>query len=208
MSLSRRSTPNAPLFTGTTQLRGTRYPVRRGLPARGIQSRCGTGILAAVGAGASGADSPVQVFWGALDLACTRSRGGPPPCIREEPPTARTGLWPRDIRASSCGSWPGGGKEGAFYSYAYPEPDGFRAHPVEPDTACFSEESNEFLLLTKPCALQMIPTARSRGSFRPLTRRLPISATGTAMLLKTIRTICRHSPPPKLACALRSSARK
>jgi hypothetical protein len=47
---------------------------------------------------------------------------------------------------SSSGFWPGGGKEGAFYSYAYPEPDGFRAHPVEPDTAYFSEESNEFLL--------------------------------------------------------------
>ena len=26
---------------------------------------------------------------------------------------------------SSCGFWPGGGEEGAFYAYAYPEPDGF-----------------------------------------------------------------------------------
>ena len=47
---------------------------------------------------------------------------------------------------SSCGSWPGGGKKGAFYSYAYPEPEGFSAHRVEPDAAYFSHELNEFLL--------------------------------------------------------------
>jgi Family of unknown function (DUF5996) len=47
---------------------------------------------------------------------------------------------------SSCGFWPGGGKEGAFYSYAYPEPEGFSARPVEPDAAYFSDEYKEFLL--------------------------------------------------------------
>jgi hypothetical protein len=47
---------------------------------------------------------------------------------------------------SSCGFWPGGGKEGAFYSYAYPEPEGFSAHRVEPDTAYYSDEIKEFLL--------------------------------------------------------------
>ncbi len=26
---------------------------------------------------------------------------------------------------SSCGFWPGGGDEGAFYAYAYPQPDGY-----------------------------------------------------------------------------------
>ena len=33
---------------------------------------------------------------------------------------------------SSCGFWPGGGDEGAFYAYAYPEPDGFADYPVGP----------------------------------------------------------------------------
>ena len=47
---------------------------------------------------------------------------------------------------SSCGFWPGGGVEGAFYSYAYPEPEGFSTHRVEPDTAYFSDEHKEFLL--------------------------------------------------------------
>jgi Family of unknown function (DUF5996) len=39
-----------------------------------------------------------------------------------------------------------GRQRGRVLLVAYPEPDGFRAHPVEPDTAYFSEESNEFLL--------------------------------------------------------------
>ena len=33
---------------------------------------------------------------------------------------------------SSCGFWPGGSEEGSFYSYAYPEPDGFEAWPIRP----------------------------------------------------------------------------
>lgn len=47
---------------------------------------------------------------------------------------------------SSCGFWPGGGKEGAFYSYAYPAPDGFADYPIEPATAYFSSEFQQFLL--------------------------------------------------------------
>ena len=52
------------------------------------------------------------------------------------------GLLPR---ARSCGFWPGGGEEGAFYAYAYPEPDGFsdragqpsRGRPTAPDAGQF-----------------------------------------------------------------------
>jgi len=47
---------------------------------------------------------------------------------------------------SSCGFWPGGGKEGAFYSYAYPEPGGFSAYRVEPAAAYYSDELKEFVL--------------------------------------------------------------
>jgi len=47
---------------------------------------------------------------------------------------------------SSAGYWPGGGGEGAFYSYAYPEPDGYRDAPVGPAGAYYSEELGEFLL--------------------------------------------------------------
>lgn len=47
---------------------------------------------------------------------------------------------------SSCGFWPGGGEEGAFYSYAYPAPDGFAEAPVGPDGAFYSADFQQFLL--------------------------------------------------------------
>ena len=49
---------------------------------------------------------------------------------------------------SSAGFWPGSGAIDypAFYSYAYPEPAGFRTTPVRPDAAFFSEALGEFVL--------------------------------------------------------------
>jgi len=47
---------------------------------------------------------------------------------------------------SSCGYWPGGADEGVFYSYAYPEPAGFRGQVVEPPEAHFDEALGEFVL--------------------------------------------------------------
>ncbi|OZM70209.1 hypothetical protein CFN78_26170 [Amycolatopsis antarctica] len=92
--------------------------------------------------------SPVHFFWGAMDLACTRFSGRPAP---EHPGGApNCGDWvmvegySREL--SSCGFWPGGGEEGAFYAYAYPEPEGFADHPVGPDGAYYSVENGQFLL--------------------------------------------------------------
>jgi hypothetical protein len=49
---------------------------------------------------------------------------------------------------SSAGFWPGGGATdyAAFYSYAYPEPAGFRTSRVAPDGAVYAEAIGEFLL--------------------------------------------------------------
>jgi hypothetical protein len=49
---------------------------------------------------------------------------------------------------SSAGFWPGSGAIDypAFYSYAYPEPPGYRATTVRPDAAFFSEALGEFIL--------------------------------------------------------------
>ena len=92
--------------------------------------------------------SPVQFFWGAMDLACTRFSGrtapvhpgGAPNC----PDWVMVEGYSREL--SSAGFWPGGGKEGAFYSYAYPAPEGYSARRVEPNTAYYSDEHGEFLL--------------------------------------------------------------
>ncbi len=92
--------------------------------------------------------SPVHFFWGAMDLACTRFSGrGAPPHPGGAP---NCGDWVMvegySHELSSCGFWPGGGEEGAFYAYAYPEPNGFADHPVEPREASYNSEYRQFLL--------------------------------------------------------------
>jgi hypothetical protein len=92
--------------------------------------------------------SPVHFFWGGLDLACTRFSGLTAPQHPGGAPNC--GDWvmvegySREL--SSCGFWPGGAEEGAFYSYAYPEPDGFAEYPVGPAEAYYSVENGQFLL--------------------------------------------------------------
>jgi hypothetical protein len=46
----------------------------------------------------------------------------------------------------SSGFWAGGSPEGSFYSYAYPEPEGYRDAPISPHGAFYSEDLHLFLL--------------------------------------------------------------
>jgi hypothetical protein len=92
--------------------------------------------------------SPIHLFWGALDLACTRFSGRPAP---EHPSMA--GL-PDHVthdayshEVSSCGFWPGApGIEAFFYSYAYPEPPGYREYSIAPAPGAFDATMGEFIL--------------------------------------------------------------
>ncbi len=92
--------------------------------------------------------SPVHFFWGSFDLACTRFSGRPAPKHSGGAPNCpdwvMTEAYSREV--SSCGFWPGGGSEGAFYSYAYPEPGGFADYSVEPAAAFYSADYQQFLL--------------------------------------------------------------
>lgn len=96
----------------------------------------------------AGKVSPVHFFWGAMDLAVTRFSGAPAPQHPGGAPNC--GDWVMvegySHELSSCGFWAGGGEEGAFYAYAYPEPEGFRDHPVTPDAAFYSSDFRQFLL--------------------------------------------------------------
>jgi hypothetical protein len=96
----------------------------------------------------AGKVSPVHLFWGALDLACTRFSGRPAP---EHPSMA--GLADRVTRdaysheVSSCGFWPGApGMEAFFYSYAYPQPPGYAEFSIKPAAGGFDAQFGEFLL--------------------------------------------------------------
>jgi len=95
-----------------------------------------------------GKASPVHLFWGSLDLAVTRFSGRPaPPHPGGAPncgPQVMHEAYSHEV--SSCGYWPGGEGEGLFYSYAYPEPPGYRDVTVTPDEASFSESLGEFVL--------------------------------------------------------------
>jgi hypothetical protein len=104
-------------------------------------------------AGFTGKASPVHFFWGSFDLAVTRFSG------REAPPHPGgiPGLPDRITReaysheVSSAGFWPGGasappGVEALFYSYAYPEPAGFREPGQDLKGAIFDATLGEYVL--------------------------------------------------------------
>ena len=93
--------------------------------------------------------SPVHFFWGSFDLTVTRFSGRRAPA-----PTRAMPGFPRWSNAeayshecTSAGFWPGQGLgQPAFYSYAYPEPDGYAAARVLPAAAAYDESFGQFLL--------------------------------------------------------------
>jgi hypothetical protein len=97
-----------------------------------------------------GKASPVHFFWGSFDLAVTRFSGRPAPLhpggMPALPDEVTREAYSHEV--SSAGFWPGGGAVDfpAFYSYAYPEPAGFRGAQVEPDAAYYDEALGEYLL--------------------------------------------------------------
>ena len=104
--------------------------------------------------------SPVHFFWGSFDLAVTRFSG------RRAPPHPGgvPGLPDAVVReaysheVSSAGFWPGNElfPEAAFYSYAYPEPPGYRERAL-PAGARFEPTLGEYVL----------PYARVRAAADP-----------------------------------------
>ena len=94
--------------------------------------------------------SPIHLFWGSFDLAVTRfsGRAAPPHPggIPGLPDAVTREAYSHEV--SSAGFWPGGGpvEYAAFYSYAYPTPEGFSAQPVVPRDAFFDAKAGEFLL--------------------------------------------------------------
>jgi uncharacterized protein DUF5996 len=105
-----------------------------------------------------GKASPVHFFWGSFDLAETRFSG------RKAPP--RPGADSITLEAyshevSSVGFWPGTGSMSgpAFYSYASPEPQGFKEARVRPEAARYDATLGEFLLAYDDVRNAKSPTA-------------------------------------------------
>jgi hypothetical protein len=107
-----------------------------------VLQRFSTGFLGKV--------SPVHLFWGSFDLAVTRFTGRPAPLhpggVPALPDEVTREAYSHEV--SSAGFWPGSGAIDfpAFYSYAYPAPDGFASARVAPDVAYFDKALGEFVL--------------------------------------------------------------
>lgn len=105
-------------------------------------------VFAEFRAGFKGKASPVQLWWGAFDLAVGRYSGRSAP----QHPGGMPGLPDRVMReaysdeVASGGFWAGGvtAAEPFFYSYIYPEPGGYREAKVAHGR--FDETWGEFIL--------------------------------------------------------------
>jgi hypothetical protein len=93
-----------------------------------------------------GKTSPVHVFWGALDLACTRFNG-------RRTPEPKDTEWfvlreSNSHEEISVGFWPGSGTvaEPAFYAYTRPEPPGLASAAIRPAAAYYSRDLADFIL--------------------------------------------------------------
>jgi len=97
-----------------------------------------------------GKNSPVHFFWGGPDLAVTRFSGrlAPPHPggIPNLPDWITREAYSHEV--CSAGFWQGGAQLAypMFYSYVYPEPEGYRSAAVEPTQAFYHEEMGEFVL--------------------------------------------------------------
>jgi hypothetical protein len=92
-----------------------------------------------------GRTSPVQPFWGSLDLSYTRFSGRP-----AEPPAGADVITRHaaDAEQATAGFWPGDARleEPAFFAYTSPRPEGIEQAAVEPEAAGWSVAIGEFLL--------------------------------------------------------------
>jgi hypothetical protein len=94
--------------------------------------------------------SPVHFFWGSFDFAVTRFSGRVAPRLTGEAPNL--GAWVMreaySHEVSSCGFWPGNGGFGqaAFYSYAYPEPEGFASASMLPEATYYDQTLGQHIL--------------------------------------------------------------
>ena len=96
-----------------------------------------------------GKASPVHFFWGSFDLAVTRFSGRAAPLhpggVPGLPDSVTREAYSHEV--SSAGFWPGNDvfPMAAFYSYAYPEPAGFRDRAVA-SGAYYEQSLGEFIL--------------------------------------------------------------
>ncbi|HEV7240935.1 MAG TPA: DUF5996 family protein [Thermoanaerobaculia bacterium] len=90
--------------------------------------------------------SPVHFFWGGFDLAVTRFSGRRAPA-RPDADAMNREAYSHEV--SSVGWWPGDSgrlEQSSFYSYAAPEPEGYRDSAVLPSSTYYNAALGGFYL--------------------------------------------------------------
>ena len=150
--------------------------------ASGGSSRQPTAVFTKFRAEFIGKCSPVHFFWGSFDLAVTRFSGRRAP-ERPDADTITREAYSHEV--SSVGFWPGDSRfaKPAFYSYAAPEPAGFRDQQASAADAAYYNDS-ALRLLSRLRRHARAARSRSKrcsiSAVRPTTPR-PTSASGTAL---------------------------
>jgi hypothetical protein len=158
--------------------------------------------------------SPIHLFWGSFDLAVTRFSGRDAPPhpggMPHVPNAVAREAYCREV--SSAGFWPGIDRP-AFYSYAYPAPDGFGVAKVKPESAIFDTRLGEFLLPYEAVRSSADPDAALLPSCRARTRPpliLPIGSGRAWSERKASLVNCPRTPDQlrfgRLAVMKRASA--
>lgn len=100
--------------------------------------------------GFKGKSSDVHFFWGSFDLAVSLFSGRKAPKhpggIPHLPDWVAEEAYSHEVM--SFGFWPGNEAlpEATFYSYLYPEPEGFKEAVLLPKEACYHKDLREFVL--------------------------------------------------------------
>jgi len=122
----------------------------------------------------------VHLFWHSFDLALTRFSGRPAPEMTGGSASDREAYSHEVI---SFGFWAGDQnlRAPAFYSYAYPEPEGLKSEPLRPAAASWIDQrgSTLALLMYDDLRAERDPHAALLDSSRPLTRTAPAAPAGT-----------------------------
>ena len=94
--------------------------------------------------------SPVHFFWGSFDLAVSRFTGRRAPehpgGVLHLPDWVTREAYSHE--ESSCGFWPGSEQlpQAVFYTYVYPQPEGYPEAAIRPEGAYYNEQFREFIL--------------------------------------------------------------
>ncbi|RAU82459.1 DUF5996 family protein [Pontibacter arcticus] len=111
----------------------------------------------------TGKCSPVHFFWGSFDLAVSRFSGKTAPAhpggVPNLPDWVAQEAYSHEV--CSCGFWPGSEAVpfAAFYTYIYPEPEGYKTAAVKPEAAYYHTALGEFILPYEAVQNSENPTA-------------------------------------------------